>query len=192
MPPSCSPRSMSTTRSAPAFRAATAAAIPEGPPPMTATSTSSVRIVSSVPQVFGASGKEPGAIPLERHLRGKHTHLFFQYLLNARAAEATLAASHGCPGAVLDGGDGLGPQRVVDGLQDFFAGYALTAADDLAVVGVFIHQLGLLLWRKFVKEHGRLPLGMELAVGPQRQVGADPRGDVQGDGGGCGEARRLN
>src|SRR3990172_5298928 len=170
MPPSCSPRSMSTTRSAPAFRAATAAAIPEGPPPMTATSTSSVRIVSSVPQVFGASGKEPGAIPLERHLRWKHTHLFFQHLLDARAAEASLTASHGCPGAIVDGADGLGPQRIVD----------------------VIHQLGLLLWRQFLKERGRFPLGMELAVGPQRQVGAYPRGDVQGDGGGGGEARGLN
>src|SRR5450756_1901042 len=132
MPPSCSPRSMSTTRSAPARRAATAAANPEGPPPMTATSTSSVRIISLVPQAFGASGKEPGAISLERHLRWKHTRLFFQYLLNVRAAEASLTASHGCPGAILDGADGLGAERVVDSLQDFFASYALAAADDLA------------------------------------------------------------
>src|SRR5512133_2881936 len=134
MPPSCSPRSMSTTRAAPAFLAAAAAANPAGPPPMTTTSTSSVRIMSSTPQVFGAAGKQPGSLALERHLRRLHAQLFFQNLLNVGPAEAPLAAPHGRPGAVLDGAQGLGAQRVVDRFQDFLACDALAAADDLAVI----------------------------------------------------------
>ena len=70
-----------------------------------------------------------------------------QDLHHARAAEARLAAAHARAGAALDTVQALCAERTVDGVEDLALRDLLTAADDLAVGGLFADELPISSWK---------------------------------------------
>ena len=74
-------------------------------------------------------------------LRRLAAQLTGQDLNDLGTAETALAATHACTDTALDGVHATGAQRTMDGLEDLSLGDGLTAADHIAVQGIFLHQL---------------------------------------------------
>ncbi len=135
-------------------------------------------------------GEDVGALFVHKDLVQGQLQLPGEDLVDTGAAEAALAAAHPGVAAALDGVDGPGNDGTVDGVHNLPFGDGFAPADNPAVEGILLHQLGLLLGGE-VAEDGALPgvdkfrlflEGKAASLEKLHRLNADGRGGGQAGG----------
>ena len=88
------------------------------------------------PSGLGGAIKYAGTEPPLPHLLGRDAEFLGDDLHYKRGTETALAAPHAGTNAAFDGVNGIDGERGAESVQDLAFAHFLTAADDLAVIGI--------------------------------------------------------